>query len=422
MIPSDVAYRLQLPADAAVSRTPTAQQVSNVLADLSPGQRVLAEIQALLPTGAYRALINQRDITLALPFSAKAGDTLELEVVESGGRLALAVITRKDAADATPRGERPAVETTLSRAGNFIAGLLGRGEDGDAAKPATLNANQPIATTPPAKGSDLVPLLKQAIAQSGMFYESHQAQWVGSRLPIEALLAEPQGKFSLPRSDMQPGTAPQRTPGATPQATTGPTPQVTTGAAPEISPSAERLAIPDAGLQKPASLSPGAANPVNPAILAASSDGIAPATTDASNTARQTSVLPSGQIVAADLLPLVQQQLEALANQAFAWQGQVWPGQQMKWEIAEDGHRNAEGEPDASTQWQTRLTLSMPELGEVRAVLRLREGDISLMLSTDDNDAASRLSGGGEALRTQFESAGLTLSGLSIGRHERTEG
>ena len=54
MIPSDVASRLQLTADAAVSRAPTVQQVTNALADLIPGQRVFAEIQALLPTGAYR--------------------------------------------------------------------------------------------------------------------------------------------------------------------------------------------------------------------------------------------------------------------------------------------------------------------------------------------------------------------------------
>ena len=33
-------------------------------------------------------------------------------------------------------------------------------------------------------------------------------------------------------------------------------------------------------------------------------------------------------------LAVVQQQLEAFATQNFAWQGQVWPGQQMDWEFA----------------------------------------------------------------------------------------
>lgn len=36
----------------------------------------IAEIQAMLPNGTYRAIINQRNVTLALPFSAKTGDSL----------------------------------------------------------------------------------------------------------------------------------------------------------------------------------------------------------------------------------------------------------------------------------------------------------------------------------------------------------
>ena len=388
MIPSDVAARLQLTADAAVSRAPTVQQVSNALADLIPGQRVLAEIQALLPTGAYRALINQRDVTLALPFSAKAGDSLELEVVENEGKLALAVVSRKGEASATPAAERPAVETTLSRTGNFIAGLLGKGEDGESAKPTPLNANQPIAATPPAKGSDLVPLLKQAITQSGMFYESHQAQWVVSRLPTEALLAEPQGKFSQP-------TAAAHVP-ATADASPHGTSATTVAAAPT---SAAATPAATEAAEKPLP------------VLAADSSRAAPQP-----------LLPPGQLVAPDLVPIVQQQLEALANQTYVWHGQAWPGQPMQWEIEEDGHRNAAGEPDAQTQWQTRLTLTMPELGEVRASIRLSAGELALNLSAEGNAAAVRLADGGDQLRTQLEAAGLSLSGFTVGRHEPAEG
>ena len=198
MIPSDVAARLQLTADAAVARAPTVQQVSDALADLVPGQRVLAEITSRLPTGAYRALINQRDVTLALPFSAKAGDALELEVVDNGGRLMLAVVARKEAEPGGGQApvNRPAAETILSRAGSLISGLMAKPEDGEPAKPAQLNANQPIANAPPARGAELVPLLRQAITQSGMFYESHQVQWATNRLPVEALLVQPQGRLS----------------------------------------------------------------------------------------------------------------------------------------------------------------------------------------------------------------------------------
>lgn len=126
-------------------------------------------------------------------------------------------------------------------------------------------------------------------------------------------------------------------------------------------------------------------------------------------------------MVAPDLVPLVQQQLEALASQTYVWQGQAWPGQQMRWEIEEDGHRNEEGKPDAETQWQTRLSLTMPALGEVRAALRLSGSDIALNLSAADADAARRLDAGIKDLRSQLEAAGLSLSGIRISQHEPEE-
>lgn len=375
MIPSDVAARLQLTTDAAVTRVPTAQQVTDALADLVPGQRVLAEIQALLPNGAYRALINQRDVTLALPFSAKSGDSLELEVVDQDGKLALALVGRRsETASNLPPEQRPAVETTLSRTGNFIAGLLARQEGGEGARPALLNANQPIAPSAPNSSEALVPLLRQAIHQSGMFYESHQAQWVSSRMPVDALLAEPQGRHS---------------------AVTQPPGEATAAA----------------------SITASRAQQEGEARSAT-----APGTTTA-ETARPTQpALPPGQLVAPDLVPLVQQQLEALASQTYVWQGQAWPGQPMRWEIEEDGHRNTDGEPDAQTQWQTRLTLTMPELGEVRAAIRISGGEIAMTLSAGDNAAAMRLAGSGEELRKNLEAAGLTVAGFTVGRHEQEEG
>lgn len=366
MIPADVASRLQLAADAAVPRTPNVQQVSEALANLVPGQRVLAEIQTLLPNGAYRALINQRDVTLALPFSAKAGDSLELEVVDNDGRLALALVARRggQGEGAANGGERPAAETTLSRTASFIADLLPRREKGEQASPALLNANQPIAQKPPGSAAELIPLLRQAITQSGMFYEAHQSRWVHQALPLETLLAQPQGQQSSRQA-----ASSQPPPGAT----------STQGDA-----AGQRLSATGtmAGAEQLVRSAP--ANP---------------------------------QPVAPDLLPLVQQQLEALATQTYVWQGQAWPGQAMQWEIAEEnGGGNAE-DPEAAP-WQTRLTLTMPVLGEVRAALRFVGGEVSLSISAASADAAVQLANGGGSLREQLESAGLTLGGFMVGRHE----
>ncbi len=376
MIPSDVASRLQLTADAAVPRTPNTQQVSDALSNLVPGQRVLAEIQALLPNGAYRALINQRDVTLALPFSAKAGDSLELEVVENEGQMALALVSRRQAqGEAASGNERPAVETTLSRTASFIGSLLPRRDKGEEAPPALLNANQPIAQKPPTQGADLVPLLKQAITQSGMFYEAHQSRWVNNALPLQTLLSQPQGLLSNLRAPTGPDTPP--------------------------------------ATDKPQLLASQPADRQSTALPAAERT---PAQSVAEQAPRVLS-MPGQQAVAPDLLPLVQQQLEALATQTYVWHGQAWPGQPMQWEIVEENGGKQAGE-EASAHWQTRLILTMPNLGEVKAALRFTGGKVSLSLSAATGDAAAQLTNGGDSLRKQLEAAGLSLAGFTVARHE----
>jgi hypothetical protein len=104
MIRADVANRLQPAADIALRPAPPAQEITDKLSGLVAGQRLLAEILSLMPNGSYRALINQRNVTLALPFAAKSGDTIELEVTESDGKLTLAVVAAAGSESGTGRG------------------------------------------------------------------------------------------------------------------------------------------------------------------------------------------------------------------------------------------------------------------------------------------------------------------------------
>jgi hypothetical protein len=142
----------------------------------------------------------------------------------------------------------------------------------------------------------------------------------------------------------------------------------------------------------------------------------------AEQSATNRSAMVSTQLVAPDLLPLVQQQLEALASQTYVWNGQAWPGQAMRWEIVEEnGGQPRQGSEDEQAPWQTRLTLTMPQLGEVRAALRISGGELTLSLSTLSNEAAIQLANGGDGLRNQMEAAGLKLSGFTVGRHGQQE-
>lgn len=385
MIPADVASRLQLAADVALRPVAPAQEISDKLSGLTSGQRVLAEIQALLPNGTYRAIINQRDVTLALPFAAKAGDSLELEVVDSDGKLTLAVVAR--AAGETQKLPTESVPTTLSRTGQLISTLLGNtGNTTSGPTPTPLNGNQPIAGSPPATAQDILPLLKQAITQSGMFYESHQAEWVDGRLDKSALLQEPQGKLAPTRPAPLPGQL------------------------------AEQLVAPRTGAEATQT----ATAPIDTSAGKASGSGAQSAQTLQLAQPAQA----NQQLVAAEALPLVRQQLDALATQNFSWQGQVWPGQEMQWEIEEDAARREQVGDEAPGNWQTRLRLTLPNLGGVDAQIRLQGNQISLVLAAGSSETQELLRTATAALRSQLDEAGLALASVGVGapRNEEADG
>ena len=408
MIPSDVvsALRLQQPDVAKLSANQaqnqpvaTTQQVGDVLSNLEPGQRILAEVQALLPNGTYRAIVAQRDITLALPFSAKPGDTLELEVTESDGKLTLAFVANRTTPNASSSQE--SVSTSLSTAGKVIGNLLTPLEgEGKQAAPAALNRSQPLVETMPKTAADLVPVLKQALTQSGMFYEAHQARWVSGELPTTALLQEPQGKLS---------PAPLNAP------------EFINRSSSFTSDSAGKNIPPDAPLRSPLS-----------AASSPSTDGLTQlppkeATDKPSLTADASANLKSGLTtnenpVARELVPLVQQQLNGLATQNFVWQGQIWPGQPMWWEISGDPESKPSQDNEQASQWQTRLKLDLPALGGVDVTLRLGAGG-TLAISASATKPASEalLRENGQALREQLSAAGLTLTQLRVDHGQTRE-
>ncbi len=372
MIPADVASRMQVSADVSLRPVAPAQEITDKLSNLVAGQKVMAEIQSLLPNGTYRAMINQRNITLALPFSAKAGDSLELLVTESDGKLALAVLSRPDGD--TGAAAKDSASATLSRTGQLISNLFSGAREakgGPVSLP--LNGNQPIASAPPGSAQDILPLLKQAITQSGMFYESHQAEWIEGRFSKSALLQEPQGKLSSPTAFAAAYAE---------QASAAPQPKAAGSTIVGEQVSTTRLS--------------------------------AETTVTDAGSGKASTTQPPGQLVAPQTQPIVQQQLEALATQTFTWQGQVWPGQEMRWEIDEDASRHGQGDEETAEKWATRLHLTLPNLGEVDARIRIEGNQITLVMATDSAETRARMRASSVALRSQFDEAGLTLASMGF--------
>jgi hypothetical protein len=395
MIPPDVAsaLRAHIPDSSSAPQSQQtqpvlpAQRIADVLGNLVPGQRIFAEVQGMLANGTYRATVAQRDITLALPFSAKAGDSLELEVTESDGKLTLALIANRGEAEVKP-GQQ-SVSTSLSTTGKLIGDLM-QGIDGEGkrAPAAPLNGNQALVSSMPKDAALLAPVLKQALTQSGMFYEAHQARWVAGQLPTEQLRQEPQGKLLAPAPNIQTGSPSNQKTQETKPPQTGalPTQNTTQG------------------------------------ISAMELTETSPPTPAQVSTRAEAPLLLTGTGIPRDIAPLVQQQLDGLANQNFAWQGQIWPGQKMWWEIGENPEdRNLVGD-EASARWHTRLKLTLPQLGGVDARLHLQPGgELGIRILSNSSEGEERMRNGMAELHKQMEAAGLNIRQILIDHESEPE-
>jgi hypothetical protein len=360
MIPADLTARLRLLTEASFFQTePPVHELSRVAPvpadpqEYPPGQRFTAVIQQQLPNGLFRALVAGKILNIALQHPARQGQALELEVTDNAPEAVHARLIQQLPDNAAPR---PA----LSQAARLISTLL-RGPEN--AEPARIAGGKPIVNAPPASGAQLAPALRTAVTESGLFYESHQAQWLSGQFSIKALRREPQGQ-NLPASNK-------------PSADAGPAAQGT--------PLGARAA--DAEQAESAARQLGARAEQLPA--------------------RQPAGIPER------VMPVVHQQLDALSTHVVVLQGQVWPGQEMEWEIEDPDGRTAGAEGDAR-EWRTTLRLTLPHLGGVEARMVLTPAGLALRLDTDEPATGEALRAGQSALQDALAAAGLTLTGMSV--------
>lgn len=383
MIPPDLvsSLRLQQPQTQAPYQqgTPAVSQLSSILANPKVGEHIMATVQQLLSNGTYKATVGNKEITLALPFAARPGDSLELEVVEYNGKMALALVSGKKDGDGKGSNAQQgqSFSTSFSQTGKMISEIFSQAQQTAQAQifqkggfnqainqklqGLLLNNNQALSGSKiPPDAAELAKNLQSAVSKSGMFYESHQAQWVQGKISTQQLLQEPQAKFSKLLEHLNNSNN---------------------------------------------------AN-ANAKNIAANSN-----TNTTANNSLQHSSIPK------DMLPVVQQQLDSLANQQFIWQGQAWNGQQMQWEIDEDQQSNKNHEEQKVSRWKTRIKMSMPFLGNLDAELRLTMAKISavdnpqippqheltILCTVDTQQSEELLQKYDEPLRLAMENAGITL-------------
>jgi hypothetical protein len=155
-----------------------AQESLRRLTALETGKAFQAQVLSRLGNGEFVVGIADTAARMALPDGVRVGDQLSLTLVAREPR-PLFMLERPTPQDAA----------VFSPAARLIAGLLQN-------SPATQPALPGIAPLAPSADA-LIPAplekaLKDSLAYSGLFYESHVAEWANGARPMAQLLREPQ--------------------------------------------------------------------------------------------------------------------------------------------------------------------------------------------------------------------------------------
>jgi len=183
MIPNDALNALKA---LALTQKPLITATSPVSAAnaFEPGQKFQATVQAQLAPGIFKVQVADQILQLHLPANIRSGDKITLQVVSLLPRL-----TFNMAASSNPLS----TSDQLSSTSRLLSSLT--------QQPLEKSFVRPINSAPLWTGAtqfpdttELAGKLHIALSQSGLFYESHQAQWLAGARNTSQLLQEPQNQ------------------------------------------------------------------------------------------------------------------------------------------------------------------------------------------------------------------------------------
>jgi Flagellar hook-length control protein FliK len=346
MIPNDALNALKA---LALTQKPLITATSPVSAAnaFEPGQKFQATVQAQLAPGIFKVQVADQILQLHLPATIRSGDKITLQVVSLLPRL-----TFNMAASSNPLS----TSDQLSSTSRLLSSLT--------QQPLEKSFVRPINSAPLWTGAtqfpdttELAGKLHIALSQSGLFYESHQAQWLAGARNTSQLLQEPQNQ--------------------------------------------------------PAELVKAALNAESGKAHNATSVTL---TSGTANSGQERVSIPG---IPDHLQPLIQQQLNALETRQVQWQGQIWPHQEMTWTIREEETpRSASGEE--GKQWATQIQLDLPNLGEITATLRFGTHGLSVTLDASDSATRTTLGGASSALVAALSDRGIHTTSALVIQHDDT--
>lgn len=351
---ADIAARMQLPNSPQIGA-----QIPLTLISSSPRPTFLLNSSNVVEG---KVVENPANTTSAI---AILGTTKQLidDFIQSGGAKGApsaalylqsgSAVTSANNAEAEPKlislaTLQNSTPTTLSSAGKLVDQLI---QNTTAQSTTATLSKVPLLATPGTlmNTNDTAKALQSSVTSSGIFYESHLLQWAEGSRPITELMKEPQAKFSA-----------------------------------------------------------------SPANLPNATSAQLDATNRTLNTIESThsTVHTPPLTIPQQAAPLIQQQLQTMEQQRFLWNGELWPGQQIEWEVSRDHPKQQSAQPEQT--WQSAVRFELPQLGAVSAQLQLTGTRLKLTVNTKDSSTTLTLQNHANELINALQSSGAQLDSLLI--------
>lgn len=358
MLPANVISALQILSNTGKPPVALTQEAPKPVTNLEPGQQLQGSVQEKLSEGLFKVQVAGQTLQMRLPGNIKAGDTIKLEVLSLQPRITFGIV-----ASTNPLSTPEQIGSTARMLSNLAERPIERPIVQQSGNKAVWEAGQQMPDTKVLAGA-----LRETLGKSGLFYESHQAQWIRGERSINQLREEPQNLLTGKGAQLSDGqyVAPDKATAARMQAN-----------APEPLKFAEQNVSEKAAAAQP-----------NPAAQAKPGGDAA-------------------QPIAKELVQMVQQQLHTLEQHHLVWMGQVWPGQQMQWEIQGQPEHHARHQDER--QWSTEMELTLPSLGGVHARLVFAESGLRVMLRATEPATAHLFHSALPRLKNSLADAGIPL-------------
>lgn len=351
------------------------QESVDRLIRLTLGKEYQAQVLSRLSDGSFLVKVDDAIASMKLPAGSKAGDTLDLTLLATQPRPTF--ILGKAEAGAT---------TSLSNAGRLIGNMLQLAQqDG---MPAAIVGKTPLLATPGAGALQIATALQNAVAFSGLFYESHVAQWAAGTRPASALLLEPPAKQSN-------------------AAFTNPT---TNGQSLSVDANGNDLGRLMSNVREWV----GGERALSDLLRTTQSK---PADADSA-----APLIAKQDVSGNEGVKLISLQLDTLEQRRIMWQGELFPGQPLEWEISDDTPEKNPDQAEPEKSWNSTVRFTLPSLGTVSATIRLTGDHVQVQVGTASEEIAATLRSNGKLLADALDSAGSKLDSLLVKQADTRNG